>query len=508
MLQLTGKNMFADELDERQQHDVAELDSLLKNVVQNYTTGLRAHKTKRTGAERRATRGTRSSTVDMILKMLCAHGYLQMGSGDMPIIQKKFHAGNTKRIWVSNENGTITFLQALNFFKKTALMGDLCGSETMQQLCETTAVPFVFGKHIMLGEVLRIAQTVQNSIEKRLRLAPRHMSMVIKRLCASMTQAGELLIKKAESGVIANTSWAESQETFVYGRDLRLVVVGEIWHEITNVLCQREVRPEYHQLLSAMLNSWGSQTQQWSPRADIAEANPGHWRGFSMSSTHLDALVPHVAGRTGACSELDYHALRRPHTLQSQMHLSSKQTAYDAHPASGKTKAPSQHTCTDARDQRTDWHCPPAHELRSTMAAIVARTGQERFEMECRAMITNVMGVSPGLHEMCVCTQDEIQSIQHDMKFMLSGLSMTHLYENVKHFEIYNTGVHLLRHTEPTLFPNKRPTGGYKLPAEVFGICENIRHKLYNNIPPADARFETIQNLRIGIVVDLLHFFL
>ena len=142
------------------------------------------------------------------------------------------------------------------------------------------------------------------------------------------------------------------------------------------------------------------------------------------------------------------------------------------------------------------------------MASIVASMGRLRFERECKAMVTNVMGISHGLHEMCVCTQDEILSIQHGMNIMLPGLSMTRLCENVQHFEIYNTGVHLLRHQEPVLFLNDRPNGGYKLPAEVFDTCENIRHNLYNNIPSDDARFETIQNLRIGIVVDLLHFFL
>ena len=147
-------------------------------------------------------------------------------------------------------------------------------------------------------------------------------------------------------------------------------------------------------------------------------------------------------------------------------------------------------------------------QTRGDMKAMLHSTSLHHFENECRTMIRNVTGLSACLHEMTVCSSNDIQEIQEAMHFMFPAVPLARLNENVKQYEIYNTGVHLLSHAEPVLFPIPRPNGGYKLPLEVVYVCESMQDILYRAIPVDDARFDTIETLRIDIIANLLHFLL
>jgi len=74
-------------------------------------------------------------------------------------------------------------------------MGDLCGNDIMEQICETTLVLFVFGKYVMMGEVARILKIVVESIRKRVGLSQTNMSEVIKSFATCMMLTGEVLSK-------------------------------------------------------------------------------------------------------------------------------------------------------------------------------------------------------------------------------------------------------------------------------------------------------------------------
>jgi len=91
-------------------------------------------------------------------------------------------------IWVSSEKGTITTVQALNFFKRMAILGDLCGNETIQQICESSAVPFVFGKCVMMGEVVRIFVMVVKNISKRFMVHENNMAHIVRTLAGRIDE--------------------------------------------------------------------------------------------------------------------------------------------------------------------------------------------------------------------------------------------------------------------------------------------------------------------------------
>ena len=441
MLQLTPKNTHVDAL---QHEEVQALDKLIKHIVANIST-CASHK-RHTAPHWQTDKndGVRDG-IHVLLSVLCAHGYLHMHAGDEERIQERFVQNSTKRIWVSNDNGTIPFLKALNFFKQTALMGDLCGNEMMQQICETTPVPFVFGKYVMMGEVARILKIVVESIGKRVVLSQANTARVIKSLAACMMQKGEALSKKAENTVQHTTVGQDTQQKGVYATELRNVVVQALWQECWNMVSNRQVSAEYEPLMTGMFVFWGEQTSKWT---------------------------------------------RRPLHTPTDPHSTTVQTVCNS-PVGG-------------------WREPElvlAH-TRGEMKAMLHRTTLHVFENECRTMIRNVTGLSACLHEMMVCTPDDVEEIQAAMQFVFPALPLARLDENVKQYEIHNTGVHLLSLAEPILFPNTRPNGGYKLPLEVVYVCQSMQDILYKDIPVHDARFDTIQTLRVDIVANLLHFLL
>ena len=113
MLQLTPKNTHVDAWQHEEVHNV---DKLMKHIVANIST-CASHK-RDTAPQRQTDRNDgQRDRIHVLLSVLCAHGYLHMLPGDEERIQERFVQHSTKRIWVSNDNGTITFLQALNFFK-------------------------------------------------------------------------------------------------------------------------------------------------------------------------------------------------------------------------------------------------------------------------------------------------------------------------------------------------------------------------------------------------------
>ena len=443
MLQLTSKNPHVDAL---QHQEVRKLDKLIKHIVANIST-CASHK-RDTAPQRQTDKNhAQRDGIHVLLSVLCAYGYLRMHPGDEQRIQERFVQHSTERICVSDDHGTITFLQALNFFKRSALMGDLCGNEMMQQICETTSVPFVFGKYVMMGEVARILKIVVESIGKRVVLSQANMTEVIKSLATCMMETGEVLSKQAENDVQHRSVWGNSQHTGVYATELRNVVVELLWQEFSNLVNNRQVCAKYEPLITGMFVFWGEQTNKWTQRPVHTTAVPSA------------IIVQTPCSRRAGCWQ-------EPEFVLAQ--------------------------------------------TRGDMKAILHSTGLHYFENECRTMIRNVTGLSACWHEMMVCSpgNSNIQEIQAAMHFVFPALPLARLIENVKQYEIYNTGVHLLSHAKPDLFPISRPDGGCKLPLEVVYVCESMQDILYKHIPVGDARFDTIETLRVDIVVNLLHFLL
>ena len=147
--------------------------------------------------------------------------------------------------------------------------------------------------------------------------------------------------------------------------------------------------------------------------------------------------------------------------------------------------------------------------VKRIMTNEIRKVGVEQMKTNVTKMLQNVTGlfcVVPDMVETEDC-DERVTQLQTQMHFLLPHISLQNLQENVRRYEIYNTGMHLLTdEAEPIVFPNARSHNATRLPREVVSVCRTTSFVLSENISKNDCRFQLISALRTDIVTNLLHF--
>jgi len=140
------------------------------------------------------------------------------------------------------------------------------------------------------------------------------------------------------------------------------------------------------------------------------------------------------------------------------------------------------------------------------LAGEIRKAGIEQVKTNIMKMLQNVTGFFCAVPDMVEIDDDSVAQLQAQMHFLLPRISLQTLQENVRAYQIYNTGIHLLTdEAEPVVFPNERCHNVIRLPREVVSVCTTMSYALSENIPKTDCRFQLISALRTEIVTNLLH---
>jgi hypothetical protein len=376
----------------------------------------------------------------------------------------------------------------------------------MQQICEGSAVPFVFGKYIMMGEVARICAVLEDNILRRFPVPPHEMSQIVCTLAEHMMQACEHLCARAETDVQTHITWDASQRKAVYTEELRGVVVEQIWRVFDKVARGGEADAPFQTLAGLMLFSWEEQTRACSSpvlgqrreatgyarEADAPVRDAGHSHRIPVG---FDAgLLQTVHSCARRVQRREYSQDKTTAGTSTLFSLGSLEVlSPDIHPvfASGGRRD----AVRSARVQR---------QMRALVAEIVYTHGEAGFQARCKLMIQKMTGLCSGMHEMTVFRAEEIGHLQQTIGFLFPGMSVSRLGHNVQQHEAALTGIHLLHHREPVCSAHSPPL--CKVPGEIWTVCKDADSLLYNRTRPSDGRFSVIAALRVDILVHLLHF--